>query len=79
MLFLIAAREADALEAVYDRHITPVWKLALLTCENVAAAEQAVYEAFMDLWRQPRAHDDTSPLVVRLLAYLQSRDIANPS
>ena len=46
---------------------------------RVAAAEQAVCEAFMDLWRQPHADDDTTPLVVRLLAYLQSRDIANPS
>jgi hypothetical protein len=73
LLYLIAAREPDALEVVYDRHVSPVWKLALLTCGNTAAAEQAVYEAFIDLWRQP-CPDDTRPLVARLLSCVQSRN-----
>ena len=80
LLGLIAAREPAALEAIYDRYISPVWKFALLDRENARAAEQAVYEAFARLWKQPEA-DDTRPLAVRLFQFTRSSeaDIANPS
>ena len=80
LLRLIAVREPDALEAIYDRYISPVWKFALLSRGNPRAAEQAIYEAFTRLWKQPEAHD-TRPLAVRLFQFTRSSeaDIANPS
>jgi hypothetical protein len=67
LLHLIARNEPDALAAVYDRYIAPVWKLALLTSSSQASAEQAVQRAFGDLWRRPEPHAGDR-LPVRLLA-----------
>ena len=81
LLGLIAAREPDALEVLYDRYISPVWKFALLSRGgDTQAADQAVYEAFTRLWKQPEA-DNTRPLAVRLFHFVRSSDgdIANPS
>ena len=80
LLVLMAAREPDALEAIYDRHVSPVWTFALLSRGNTEAAEQAVYEAFVRLWREAEADNDTRPLAVRLFGFVRSSDgdAANP-
>ncbi len=70
LLLLISKREADALEVVYDRYITPVWKLALISCGGASSAEKAVYGAFRDLWRRPKPAT-TEGLAVRLLSDVQ--------
>lgn len=70
LLLLIAKREADALEVVYDRYITPVWKLALITCGGASSAEKAVYRTFRDLWKRPQPAT-TERLAVRLLSDVQ--------
>ena len=71
LLLLIAKREADALEVVYDRHIAPVWKLALITCSGEANAEKAVCETFRELWRRPEPDITDRSLAVRLLSSVQ--------
>ncbi len=70
LLLLIAKRESDALEVVYDRYITPVWKLALITCGGASNAEKAVYRTFRDLWRRPQPAT-TERLAIRLLSDVQ--------
>jgi DNA-directed RNA polymerase specialized sigma24 family protein len=74
LLVLMTAREPDALGAIYDRHISPVWAFALLSRGSVPAAERAVYEAFARLWREAEADNDTRPLAVRLLKLVRSSD-----
>jgi len=70
LLLLIAKRESDALEVVYDRYIMPVWKLALITCGGASNAEKAVYRTFRDLWRRPQPAT-TERLAIRLLSDVQ--------
>ena len=77
LLVLMAARDPDALEALYDRHVSPLWTFALLSRENTEAAEQAVYEAFLRLWREAEADNDTRPLAVRLFEFIRSSNGAS--
>ena len=81
LLALMAAREPDALAALYDRHISPVWTFALLSRENTEAAERAVYEAFVRLWREAGVDNDPRSLPVRLFEFVRSSNgaSANPS
>ena len=67
LLALVARGDHDALGVIYDRQIPAVWKVALHFSASRAAAEQAVAEAFLRLWRRPRA-DDPASLAARLLA-----------
>ncbi|GIW05736.1 MAG: RNA polymerase [Dehalococcoidia bacterium] len=49
----LAEKDADALEALYDRHSRPVFSLALKMLGEVTAAEEVVQEVFLKLWRSP--------------------------
>ncbi|MCS6802789.1 MAG: sigma-70 family RNA polymerase sigma factor [Chloroflexota bacterium] len=49
----LAAKDAAALEALYDRHARPVFSLALRMLGDVTAAEEIVQEVFLKLWRSP--------------------------
>ena len=71
VLALIARGDAEALGVIYDRHIGSVWRLALMTCPDVSAAERAVRDTFLDLWRRPYANGSQAP-VVRLLAAIRA-------
>lgn len=66
----IALGDAEALGVIYDRHIGSVWKLALMSCGDEVAAERAVRDSFLDLWRRPPANGLQQP-VVRLLAVVR--------
>ena len=72
LLALVAMRQLHALEVIYDRHIKLVWKLALISCDDAAAAERAVSGTFLELWRRPQP-DATKRLVTRLLSGVRGR------
>lgn len=67
LLAFVSRRDHEALAVIYDRQIDSVWKVALYYSESRAAAEEAVFAVFLDLWRKPGADDGTS-LSARLLA-----------
>lgn len=52
----LAAKDGDALEALYDRHSRPVFSLALKMLGDVTAAEEIVQEVFLKLWRNPERY-----------------------
>jgi RNA polymerase sigma-70 factor, ECF subfamily len=54
---LIAARDADALEVVYDRHGGAAYSLAYRIVGERAAAEDVVQEAFISIWRSGARYD----------------------
>lgn len=60
LLFLVSRRDVHALAAIYDRHIEAAWRVALVFSKNVAAAEEAVSEAFLRLWRKPETRSRAS-------------------
>lgn len=57
LLVRVARREADALTALYDRHRSIAYGVALRVTRSVPIAEDAVQEAFLGLWRQGAAFD----------------------
>lgn len=56
---LIAARDPDALEVVYDRHGGAAFSLAYRIVGERAAAEDVVQEAFISIWRSGTRFDRT--------------------
>jgi RNA polymerase sigma-70 factor (ECF subfamily) len=54
---LIAARDPDALEVVYDRHGGAAFSLAYRVVGERAAAEEVVQEAFISIWRSGARYD----------------------
>jgi RNA polymerase sigma-70 factor (ECF subfamily) len=52
----LAEKDAVALETLYDRHVRPVFSLALKMLGDVAAAEEVVQEVFLKLWRHPERY-----------------------
>jgi RNA polymerase sigma-70 factor (ECF subfamily) len=54
---LIAARDPDALEVVYDRHGGAAYSLAYRIVGERAAAEDVVQEAFISIWRSGARYD----------------------
>ena len=71
LLAVIAAGDPEALGVLYDRHIRSVWRLALMSCRDQAAAERVVRDTFLDVWRRPYARR-SKQLVVRLLAAVRA-------
>ncbi len=67
LLSLISLGEITALEAMYDRHIKALWRVALLGSKSEEGAEQAVEGAFRGLWLSPEQNGRTS-VSARLLA-----------
>ncbi len=54
---LIAARDPDAPEVVYDRHGGAAFSLAYRIVGERAAAEEVVQEAFISIWRSGGRYD----------------------
>ena len=76
LLALVAQRDVQALEALYDRHVDAVWDGALRLTGDAAAAERVVASAFMAIWTG-RSSVGSCRLVTRLLA-LVWRDVRGP-
>lgn len=57
LLRRVAAGDADALEALYDRHTPLLYTLALRVAGSPAAAEDALRAAWAQAWGSARAHD----------------------
>lgn len=63
----LLARDAAALEQVYDRYSQQVYALALHLLRDRGSAEDIVQETFVKLWRRPAAYQ---PARGRLLSWL---------
>ncbi len=54
---LVAAADPDAFEVVYDRHVDAAYALAHRICGSRPAADDAVQDAFLAVWRSGRRYD----------------------
>jgi RNA polymerase sigma-70 factor (ECF subfamily) len=57
LLGLVAARDVDALAALYERHRATAYGVALRVTGSVPAAEDVLQEAFLGVWRSATAFD----------------------
>jgi RNA polymerase sigma-70 factor (ECF subfamily) len=57
LMLLVRRGEARAFELVYDRHSGPAFSLAYRILGSRNAAEDAVQEAFLSLWRSGARYD----------------------
>lgn len=57
LLVRVAARDPSALADLYDRHADLAYGIALRVTASVPAAEDAVQEAFLAIWRAPGSFD----------------------
>lgn len=55
----LAAGDSQALGMLWDRHARPAYSLALRMLRDPGWAEEVVQDAFLRLWRNPRAYDPT--------------------
>lgn len=53
------AGDQEAMTALYDRHSSIVYAVALRILGDTAAAEDVLQEIFMQLWRNPAAFDSS--------------------
>lgn len=56
LVLRIAAGEAAALEALYDRYVRQCFGLALRIVSEPALAEEVVQEVFLKLWTSPNSY-----------------------
>ena len=56
LIDLIVRRDRDALEVVYSRYSGPVYSLAMHILRDAGAAEEAVQDAFFNLWRRASSY-----------------------
>jgi RNA polymerase sigma-70 factor (ECF subfamily) len=72
----VSSGDADAFEAIYDRHSAQVFGLALWITRNRRAAEEATQEAFLTAWRTASRFDARRGAVATwLLAIARNRSI----
>ena len=55
----VAEGDADAFADLYDRHSPRAYSLLLLILNNKEEAEDALQEAFFDVWRLAERYDPT--------------------
>lgn len=54
----LAAGDLEALEGLYERHATMAYSIALRITADPTAAEDAVQEAFLGVWRSAEHYED---------------------
>ena len=57
LMTLVAGDDMAALGTLYDRHRSIAFGLALRITRDPAAAEDAVHDAFLGIWRNARGYD----------------------
>jgi RNA polymerase sigma-70 factor, ECF subfamily len=75
-LFLaLKARQHNALEVIYDRYVSLVYRLALKILDNSQEAEDLTQEIFLTLWRNPNYAPERGSLGTFLSTVTRSRAI----
>lgn len=57
LMQLVYRGNADAFEAIYDRHADAAFSLAMRMCRQRSLAEDVVQESFLSLWRSGARYD----------------------
>jgi RNA polymerase sigma-70 factor (ECF subfamily) len=73
---LIAQRDKRALQSLYSRHHVRVYRFALRFLNDEAAAEDAVSEVFIDVWRQAERFEGRSQVTTWLLAIARNKALS---
>lgn len=72
----VAAGDAEAFEAIYDRHHRPALRLARRIAGQTGAAEEATQDAFISLWRAAERFDpDRADVRGWLLTIVRNRSL----
>jgi RNA polymerase sigma-70 factor (ECF subfamily) len=72
----LAAGDLEALQGLYDRHSTMAYSIALRITADPAAAEDAVQEAFLGVWRSAERYaDERGSIRTWLLSIVRHRAI----
>jgi RNA polymerase sigma-70 factor, ECF subfamily len=76
LVVLIAGRDKRALQSLYSRHHVRVYRFALRFLNDEAAAEDAVSEVFIDVWRQAERFEGRSQVTTWLLAIARNKALS---
>jgi len=76
LVVLIAQRDRRALQSLYSRHHVRVYRFALRFLNDEAAAEDAVSEVFIDVWRQAERFEGRSQVTTWLLAIARNKALS---
>jgi len=76
LVALIAQRDKRALQTLYSRHHVRVYRFALRFLNDEAAAEDAVSEVFIDVWRQAERFEGRSQVTTWLLAIARNKALS---
>jgi RNA polymerase sigma-70 factor (ECF subfamily) len=72
----ILQRDAQALEALYDRYARPLYSLALRISQQPTTAEEIVQDVFMQLWNNANQYQSTrGPLLPWLFTIARNRSL----
>jgi RNA polymerase sigma-70 factor (ECF subfamily) len=58
LMALVATRDAEAFEVIFDRHGSAAFSLAYRMCGQRSVAEEVVQESFLSLWRYSDRYDE---------------------
>jgi len=72
----IAQRDKRALQTLYSRHHVRVYRFALRFLNDEAAAEDAVSEVFIDVWRQAGRFEGRAQVTTWLLAIARNKALS---
>lgn len=76
LMFLLCRRDVQAFETLYDRYGDLVFSVALRILGDVAAAEDAVQDVFLRLWRRPDTYNtERGRFLTWLLSVTRNRAI----
>jgi RNA polymerase sigma-70 factor (ECF subfamily) len=76
LMVRVVGGDVSAFEAIYDRHSDHVFALAMRVTGRRRAAEEAVQDVFLGLWRRAASYDpDRGALSTWLLAMVRNRSI----